>query len=49
MVQENKLINIKGGEAISAVESSKRSINTRTKYVLVGSDFSQQERPNLVY
>lgn len=49
MVQENKLINIGGGDAISAVESSKRSINTRTKYVLVGSDFSQQERPNLVY
>ena len=49
MVQENKLINMKGGEAISAVESSKRSINTRTKYVLVGSDFSQQERPSLVF
>lgn len=49
MVQENKLIDMKGGEAISAVESSKRSINTRTKYVLVGSDFSQQERPSLVF
>lgn len=49
MVQENKLINMGGGDAISAVKSSKRSINTRTKYVLVGSDFSQQERPNLVY
>lgn len=49
MVQENKLIDMKGGEAISAVESSKRSINTRTKYVLVGSDFSQQERPSPVF
>jgi hypothetical protein len=49
MVQENKLVNMEGGDAISAVESSKRSINTRTKYVLVGSDFSQQERPNLVF
>ncbi len=49
MIQENKLINMEGGDAISAVESSKRSINTRTKYVLVGSDFSQQERSNLVY
>lgn len=49
MIQENKLINMEGGDAISAVELSKRSINTRTKYVLVGSDFSQQERSNLVY
>lgn len=50
MVQENKLINMGGGDAMTAVDSAtKKTINTRTKYVLIGSDFSQQERPNLVY
>jgi hypothetical protein len=50
MVQVNNL-NIKiGGDAISAVDcTTRKSINTRTKYVLIGSDFSQQERPSLVY
>ena len=34
-------LNVKGGDAILA--GSKKTINTRTKYALVGSDFSQQE------
>lgn len=45
MVQVNNLQNTtRGGDAISADErTTKRTINTRTKYVLIGSDFSQQE------
>lgn len=45
MVQVNNLQNTTmGGDAISAGErTTKRTINTRTKYVLIGSDFSQQE------
>ena len=50
MIQVDNL-NIKiGGDAMTAVDSAaKKTINTRTKYVLIGSDFSQQERPSLVY
>jgi hypothetical protein len=45
MVQVDTLKNtLTGGDAISAGErTTKRTINTRTKYVLIGSDFSQQE------
>lgn len=44
MVQETKLNIIEGGDAISAADKrATRTINTRTKYVLIGSDFSQQE------
>ena len=50
MTQLNENIYRQGGDAISAVDcTAKKSINTRTKYVLIGSDFSQQERPSLVY
>jgi hypothetical protein len=45
MVQVDNLQNmITGGDAISAGNKpATRTINTRTKYVLIGSDFSQQE------
>jgi hypothetical protein len=45
MVQVNNLQNITmGGDAISAEnEPATKTINTRTKYMLIGSDFSQQE------
>ena len=43
-MEELKLKNKFGGDVVP-VESSKshKTIKTRTKYVLVGSDFSQQE------
>ena len=44
MIQETNLNITTGGDAISAGNKpTARTINTRTKYVLVGSDFSQQE------
>jgi hypothetical protein len=45
MVQVDNVQNmVVGGDAISAGKrTTKRTINTRTKYVLIGSDFSQQE------